>query len=60
MAKFLGVIFAILCIGALCAWGFQWLWNYFIPFFKLALPLLSFWQAWGILIMIGFIRGIFK
>ena len=60
MAEFLGVLFAVLLFGALGAWIFELLWNYFIPFFKLSLPLLTFWQAWGLIIALSILKGFIK
>ena len=60
---FLGCFLIIILCLALSALGgfiFMLLWNWLIPLFWTAAPILTFWQAWGCLILIGWISSLFR
>lgn len=49
----IGIIIGILAIIGLIV---QALWNWIMPYL-FGLPMISFWMAWGILLLIGFFLG---
>jgi len=57
------VIGFIIGITALVGLGVMFLWNWIMPYL-FELPTISFWMAWGIMLLIGFlfsgIRGTFS
>lgn len=53
------LIFCIL-LGAFCGWIFMLLWNWLAPLFWNSAPVLTFWQAWGVCILISWISSYFK
>lgn len=52
----------ILCIlfGAFGGWIFMLLWNWLAPLFWAAAPQLTFWQAWGVCILLSWIGSFFR
>ena len=63
MTPFVGCIFIIiLCVifGALGGLIFMLLWNWLVPLFWTSAPILSFWQAWGCMILLSIIGKFFK
>lgn len=56
-----GIILAIILIavivGAIEAAIFMLLWNYVLCALFSAIPLLTFWKAWGLLILINIVLG---
>jgi len=63
MTSFVGCIFIIiLCVifGALGGLIFMLLWNWLIPLFWTTAPILTFWQAWGCMILLSIIGNFFK
>ena len=52
----------LLCIlfGAFGGWIFMLLWNWLAPLFWNAAPQLTFWQAWGVMILLSWIGSFFK
>ena len=51
----LPIIFILCCLAALEGWIFQMLWNWLVPLFWSSAPILTFWQAYGVLILINII-----
>jgi len=63
MEAFVGCIFTlIICIifGALGGLVFMLLWNWLAPLFWVAAPQLTFWQAWGVMILLSWIGSFFR
>lgn len=61
--SYIGCIFIIiLCIilGALGGLIFMALWNWLVPIFWASAPILTFWQAWGCMILLSIIGNFFK
>lgn len=59
----IGCIFIILlCIifGALGGLIFMALWNWLVPLFWTSAPILTFWQAWGCMILLSIIGNFFR
>lgn len=52
----------LLCIilGALGGWVFMVLWNWLAPLFWPAAPQLTFFQAWGVIVLISWIGSFFR
>lgn len=52
----------LLCIllGAFSGWIFMLLWNWLTPLFWTASPQLTFWQAWGVCILLSWIGSFFR
>ena len=52
----------LLCIlfGAFGGWIFMLLWNWLAPLFWNAAPQLTFWQAWGVMILLSWIASFFR
>ena len=54
-------ILAVICaVAALEGWIFQLLWNWLVPMFWASAPILTFWQAFGVLILINIISYPFR
>lgn len=51
----------LICIlfGAFGGWIFMLLWNWLAPLFWKAAPQLTFWQAWGVMILLSWIANLF-
>lgn len=59
----IGCLFIIiLCVifGAFSGWIFMLLWNWLAPLFWASAPILTFWQAWGVCILISWISSLFR
>lgn len=56
----LGAILLAALIGAIEAAVFMLLWNYVVCAIFTSLPTLSFWLAWGVLLLINIIGSAFK
>lgn len=58
LIKVVGVVFLtlglIFGIGLLLAFPIKWLWNWLLPPL-FGTPSIGFWQAWGIMILSGFL-----
>lgn len=56
------LLILILCIifGAIGGLVFMLLWNWLAPLFWHNAPLLTFWQAWGVTVLISWISNFFK
>ena len=52
----------LLCIllGAFGGLAFMLLWNWLAPLFWTAAPVLTFWQAWGVCILLSWIGSFFR
>lgn len=52
----------ILCVafGAFGGWIFMLLWNWLMPLFWKTAPVLTFWQAWGVCILLSWIGSFFR
>lgn len=53
-----GVI--IVAIDLLVFWGVQELWNWLVPLFWKTAPILTYWQAAGLVILLEIIGSFFK
>lgn len=64
MSKFfvgcLSVLLIILIVGAIEGLVFMLLWNWLMPLIWSSAPIFTFWQAWGILILLNIIFAPFK
>ena len=49
-----GIIGLVIGLGALVGLIFMLLWNWIMPYL-FGLPSISFWMAWGITILLGFL-----
>lgn len=47
-------------LGALEGLIFMFLWNWLAPMFWAAAPIFTFWQAWGVCILLNLIGNFFK
>lgn len=47
-------------VGALEAWIVMLLWNYVLCAIFTSVPTLSFWLAWGLLILVNLLFGCFR
>lgn len=56
------LIILILCIaiGAIEALVIQFLWNWLMPMLWTNCPIFTFWEMWGLLILINIIINMFK
>ena len=54
---FVVTILLIGLIAALPAFGVMLLWNWLVPMFWAGAPILTFWMALGILVLLGLLRG---
>ena len=56
------VFILIVCIlfGALGGFIFMLLWNWLAPLFWATAPILTFWQAWGVCILLSWIGSFFR
>ena len=52
----------IVCIlwGAFCGLIFMLLWNWIAPLFWVTAPHLTFWQAWGVCILLSWVGSFFS
>ena len=55
-----GAIFLAALVGAIEAAVFMLLWNYVVCAIFTSMPTLSFWLAWGVLLLINIIGSAFK
>jgi len=55
----ISLIIAVL-LGALGGLIFMLLWNWLVPLFWSAAPILTFWEAWGVCILLSWIGSFFK
>lgn len=57
---YIAILIAAVAVGSLLGgWVFQLMWNWLMPEL-FGLPVLSFWQAWGLWVLIGSIANLFK
>ena len=54
------VLLVVAIIIALIAWAFQALWNWLVPIFWSAAPMLTYWQSLGIYLLLSIIGGFFR
>lgn len=56
------ILIILLCIifGALGGLIFMALWNWLVPIFWDSAPILTFWQAWGCMILLSIIGNFFR
>ena len=54
---FLGVIAFFLVGPAITAALFMLLWNWVAPMFWAAAPIINFWAAWGVIILLSMVFG---
>ena len=60
---FIGCLIAIvlgILLGAIGGLIFMLLWNWLVPLFWSAAPILTFWEAWGVCILLSWIGSFFK
>ena len=60
---FIGCLIAIILgilLGAIGGLIFMLLWNWLVPLFWPAAPILTFWEAWGVCILLSWIGSFFK
>ena len=51
----------LICLfGAFGGWVFMMLWNWLIPLFWSSAPILTFWEALGVIILISWIGSFFR
>ena len=63
MAETIGCLIVLviaIALGALEGLVFMLLWNWLIPLFWTAAPILTFWQAWGICFLLNIIGNFFR
>ena len=60
LGLFLGLFMIAVMFGALEVVVFMLLWNWIVPMFWVSAPELSFWNAWGLLILVNLILIIIK
>jgi len=53
-------LIVIVLLSFLEAWILMLLWNWIAPLFWLSAPILTFWQAYGAMVLIQIIAGLFK
>ena len=53
----LGVLAFFLVGPAITAALFMLLWNWLVPMFWAAAPIINFWAAWGVIILLNLIFG---
>jgi hypothetical protein len=53
-------LIVIVLLSFLEAWVLMLLWNWIAPIFWLSAPILTFWQAYGAMVLIQIIAGLFK
>lgn len=62
--KRLGVVggVVVICFGiyALYAWAVQALWNWIVPIFWTSAPILTYWEAVGVTLLLTLISGCFR
>jgi hypothetical protein len=51
----LAALIIILVVGAIEGLIFMWLWNWLVPLLWSSAPIFTFWQAWGILVLLHII-----
>lgn len=56
----LSILLIIIALGAIEGLVLMLLWNWLAPLFWSTAPILSFWQAWGILVLLNLIFSPFK
>lgn len=56
----LSILLIIVALGAIEGLVLMLLWNWLAPLFWSNAPILSFWQAWGILVLLNLIFSPFK
>jgi hypothetical protein len=56
----LGAICLAVLTGALSGWIFMLLWNWLAPLFWSNAPILTFWQAWGVCIILSWIGSLIR
>lgn len=56
------ILILLFCVilGALGGLVFMLLWNNLAPLFWVAAPILTFWQAWGCMILLSIIGNFFR
>lgn len=50
----------VLLLGFFEAWILQLLWNWLAPIFWSAAPILTYWQAFGVSVLLGIVGSAFK
>ena len=56
----LGVVLIAALVGAIEAVVFMLLWNYVVCAIFTSIPTLSFWLAWGVLLLLNIIGSAFR
>jgi len=63
MAETIGCLIVLviaIALGAIEGLVFMLLWNWLVPLFWTAAPILTFWQAWGVYFLLNIIGNFFK
>ncbi len=55
----LGVVALMASVFALSTWFFQWIWNFVVPGLFHG-PVLGFWQAAAVVVLLSLVGGMFK
>lgn len=56
----IGAVALIAGIAAFEAWIFMLLWNHVLCAIFASIPTISFWLAWGILVLLNFVGSAFR
>lgn len=54
IGAFVAFIIVFFAITTLCAWPVMLLWNWICPII-FNLPVITFWQSWGLMMLCGFL-----
>jgi hypothetical protein len=54
------IIAIIIGLFMVCPYVFMLLWNWLVPLFWAAAPILTFWQSVGIIILLAIVGSFFK
>lgn len=54
------IIVILVVLSFLEAWIVQLLWNWLAPIFWIAAPILTYWQAFGVCILLSIIGSVFR
>ena len=57
---FLITIVVVILLSLFTGWIFMLLWNWLAPIFWTAAPILTYWQAMGIMLILNIIGSFFK
>ena len=55
-----GIILVYVIVNLFIGWIFMSLWNWLLPLIWTAAPIFTFWQAFGVVMLLTIIGGFFK